>query len=41
MKVSLFITCFNDMLFPVTGRAAVSLLECLGHERDFPEEQTC
>ncbi|HCJ34492.1 MAG TPA: Fe-S oxidoreductase, partial [Ktedonobacter sp.] len=41
MKVSLFITCFNDTLFPETGRAVVSLLERLGHEIDFPEEQTC
>jgi L-lactate dehydrogenase complex protein LldE len=41
MKVSLFITCFNDTLFPETGRAVVRLLERLGHEIDFPEEQTC
>ncbi len=41
MKVSLFITCLNDTLFPETGRAVVRLLERLGHEIDFPEEQTC
>ncbi len=41
MKVSLFITCFNDTLFPEAGRAVVRLLERLGHEIDFPEEQTC
>ena len=41
MRVSLFITCFNDTLFPETGRAMVSLLERLGHEVDFPLEQTC
>jgi L-lactate dehydrogenase complex protein LldE len=41
MRVSLFITCFNDTLFPHTGRATVELLERLGHEVDFPEEQTC
>ena len=41
MRVSLFITCFNDTLFPSTGRAVVELLERLGHEVDFPEEQTC
>jgi L-lactate dehydrogenase complex protein LldE len=39
--VSLFITCFNDTLFPQTGRAAVSLLERLGVAIDFPLEQTC
>jgi L-lactate dehydrogenase complex protein LldE len=41
VRVSLFITCFNDTLFPATGIAAVRLLERLGHEVDFPEEQTC
>jgi L-lactate dehydrogenase complex protein LldE len=40
-RVSLFITCFNDTLFPETGRAVVSLLERLGVEVDFPLEQTC
>lgn len=41
MRVSLFITCFNDTLFPQTGRATVQLLERLGHPVDFPLEQTC
>jgi len=41
MRVSLFITCFNDTLFPATGRAVVELLERLGHEVVFPEGQTC
>jgi L-lactate dehydrogenase complex protein LldE len=41
MRVSLFITCFNDTLYPQTGRAVVRLLERLGHEVDFPVEQTC
>lgn len=41
MRVSLFITCFNDTIFPQTGRAVVRLLERLGHEVEFPEEQTC
>jgi L-lactate dehydrogenase complex protein LldE len=41
MRVSLFITCFNDTLFPQTGRAIVTLLERLGCEVDFPEAQTC
>lgn len=38
---SLFITCFNDTLFPRTGRAVVELLERLGLQVDFPLEQTC
>ena len=41
MRVSLFVTCFNDTLFPQTGRAVVSLLERLGCDVDFPLEQTC
>jgi L-lactate dehydrogenase complex protein LldE len=41
VRVSLFITCFNDTLFPDTGRAVVKLLERLGCEVDFPPEQTC
>jgi L-lactate dehydrogenase complex protein LldE len=41
LRASLFITCFNDTLFPATGIAVVRLLERLGHEVDFPEEQTC
>jgi L-lactate dehydrogenase complex protein LldE len=41
MRVSLFITCFNDTLFPQTGRAVVTLLERLGHTVEFPLEQTC
>ena len=41
MRAALFITCFNDTLFPETGRATVRLLERLGHEVEFPLEQTC
>jgi L-lactate dehydrogenase complex protein LldE len=41
VRCALFITCFNDTLFPATGRATVELLERLGHEVVFPEEQTC
>ena len=41
MKVSLFITCFNDALFPQTGRAVVGLLERLGCEVEFRDSQTC
>jgi L-lactate dehydrogenase complex protein LldE len=41
MRVALFITCFNDSLFPQTGRATVTVLERLGHDVDFPDDQTC
>jgi L-lactate dehydrogenase complex protein LldE len=41
MRVSLFVTCVNDTLFPQTGQAVVRLLERLGCEVDFPLEQTC
>ena len=41
MLASLFITCYNDTLFPETGRAVVRLLERLGVEVGFHPEQTC
>jgi L-lactate dehydrogenase complex protein LldE len=41
VRVALFITCFNDTLFPETGRATVEVLERLGVEVDFPLDQTC
>lgn len=41
MRVSLFVTCLVDTLYPQTGRATVELLERLGHEVEFPDEQTC
>ncbi len=41
MQVSLFITCFNDTLFPQTGQAVVHVLERLGHSVEFRQAQTC
>ena len=41
MRVALFITCFNDTLFPETGKATVRILERLGVGVDFPVDQTC
>jgi L-lactate dehydrogenase complex protein LldE len=41
MHASLFITCYNDTLYPETGRAVVKLLERLGVELDFNPKQTC
>jgi L-lactate dehydrogenase complex protein LldE len=41
VRIALFITCYNDTLFPETGRAVVTVLERLGHQVEFPQEQTC
>jgi L-lactate dehydrogenase complex protein LldE len=41
VRITLFVTCLNDTLFPEAGRAVVEVLEGLGHEIDFPLEQTC
>jgi L-lactate dehydrogenase complex protein LldE len=41
VRVALFVTCFNDTLFPDTGKAVVTLLERLGCTVDVPLEQTC
>jgi L-lactate dehydrogenase complex protein LldE len=41
MRVGLFVTCFNDAMFPDVGKATVALLERLGVEVDFPAAQTC
>ena len=39
--MALFITCYNDTLFPETGKAVVQVLERLGHTVSFPGGQTC
>ena len=41
MRIALFITCYNDLLYPEVGQAIVRLLRRLGHEVEFPAEQTC
>lgn len=41
MRASLFVTCYNDTLFPETGRAVVVLLERLGVQVEFRPRQTC
>jgi len=41
MLISLFITCYNDLLFPNTGKAVVAVLERLGHTVEFRSTQTC
>jgi L-lactate dehydrogenase complex protein LldE len=41
VRIALFITCIGDTFFADAGRATVRVLERLGHEVVFPEEQTC
>jgi len=41
VRIALFVTCLGDTLFPETGKAVVRILERLGHEVEFPAEQTC
>jgi L-lactate dehydrogenase complex protein LldE len=41
LRVALFIACYNDTLFPDTGKAVVRVLERLGHTVEFPADQTC
>lgn len=41
MLISLFIACYNDVLFPQTGKAVVTVLERLGHTVEFRPAQTC
>jgi len=41
LRVSLFVTCIVDQLFPNVGIAMADVLERAGCEVDFPEGQTC
>ena len=41
MKVSLFITCLSDAMYPRVGEAMVRLLAKYGVRLDFPTVQTC
>jgi L-lactate dehydrogenase complex protein LldE len=41
MRIALFITCVNDLMFPGTGQAVVRIMERLGLTVDFPPTQTC
>src|ERR1043165_7194001 len=40
-RVSLFVTCIVDQLFPKVGMAMAEVLERAGYTVDFPEAQTC
>jgi len=41
MKISLFVTCIVDQMFPQVGRAAVEVLRSRGVEVVFNPDQTC
>lgn len=41
MKVSLFVTCLVDQLYPNIGVSSVKLLRSLGCEVEFRSQQTC
>ncbi|HEY6393276.1 MAG TPA: (Fe-S)-binding protein, partial [Bryobacteraceae bacterium] len=40
-RVSLFVTCIVDQVFPRVGIAMTQVLERLGYQVDFPAAQTC
>ncbi len=40
-RVSLFVTCVIDQIFPQVGIAVTQVLERLGYQVDFPPAQTC
>lgn len=41
MKVSMFITCISDAVYPKVGEAMARLLARYGVQLEFPEVQTC
>jgi L-lactate dehydrogenase complex protein LldE len=41
LKVTLFIPCFVDLMFPKVGISIVQILERLGHTIDYPEDLAC
>jgi L-lactate dehydrogenase complex protein LldE len=41
VRIALFITCVNDLMYPQTGIAVTRVLERLGHTVEFPTAQTC
>ncbi|HTC89750.1 MAG TPA: (Fe-S)-binding protein, partial [Bryobacteraceae bacterium] len=40
-RVSLFVTCIVDQVFPQVGIAITQVLERLGYQVNFPAAQTC
>nr|WP_205763083.1 (Fe-S)-binding protein [Aneurinibacillus aneurinilyticus] len=41
VKVSIFITCLSDAIYPQVGEAMSRILACQGVKLHFPEVQTC
>lgn len=41
VRASLFVTCIIDQFYPDVGESAVRVLQRLGVELDFPQDQTC
>src|ERR1051325_5270851 len=41
MKITLFIPCFVDLMFPQVGISMVQIFERLGHKVDCPQEIAC
>lgn len=41
VSIGLFVPCYVDQLYPQVGLATLEILEGLGLDVDFPEEQTC
>jgi L-lactate dehydrogenase complex protein LldE len=41
LKITLFVPCFVDQLYPGMAISMVHVLERLGHEVEFPGDQTC
>jgi L-lactate dehydrogenase complex protein LldE len=41
MKITLFVPCYMDAVFPEVGVATLELLERLGCAVEYPDAQTC
>jgi L-lactate dehydrogenase complex protein LldE len=41
MRISLFVPCFVDQIYPEVAWSVVRVLEGLGHQVEFPEGQSC
>jgi L-lactate dehydrogenase complex protein LldE len=41
VRIALFVPCFIDAFFPEVAVATLELLEKLGHDVHYPEQQTC
>ncbi len=41
MRISLFVPCFVDQFYPQVGLGMIKVFERLGHQVEYPEDQTC